>query len=463
MGGRADQKISDTRENDLNRAQTLNFFTLNVCGLKSKLLLPEFHTLISQYDIVGLQESKTDSLETLIIPGYKLLCKHRKHISKKKSGGIIVAYKEGLDKHISYIDSDSKQVLWFKISNSLTKCGHILCGVVYIPPENSVYAVESPYSEIEAELRSLINTNNCSSVIMLGDYNSRSRNLEDFTIPDVDIFEHNDLREVYEEMQTDLNYFEQNPSNVSLRRQNPDGGINNYGYRLVEFCCDNSLYIMNGRTKGNSCFQNTCKNVSTVDYFLMSPCLFQYVDMLHVHEYCELFSDVHCAVSMDLNISYELPDSLNRKCSTEKTKLWDDEKRELFVSNLDDTKLGSILNKIETENSQNVSQVDVNCTAESLAEVFNSAARASFGSVKYNCKPYNNRPPHWFNRKCKLARNDFHRAKYFYKLRHTDRNKQRLRTSSKQYKRTLSLEQNLFKLSKIKQLRKIKKSEPRKF
>ena len=62
-----------------------------------------------------------------------------------------------------------------------------------------------------------------------------------------------------------------------------------------------------------------------------------------------------------------------------------------------------------------------------------------------------------------VARNDFHRAKDLYKLRQTESNKHRLKTCSKTNKRTLATERNLFKLSKIKQLRKIKTPEPRKF
>ena len=57
----------------------------------------------------------------------------------------MVAYKSQLDRHIKYIENDSKLVLWFKLADSLTKCVTVLCGVVYIPPENSEYAVENPF------------------------------------------------------------------------------------------------------------------------------------------------------------------------------------------------------------------------------------------------------------------------------------------------------------------------------
>ena len=138
MGGRAfDQRINGSHSGTC-REKTIKLLSLNTL----KLLLPEFHSFISHYDIIGFQESKTDSLDTLTIPNFKLMCNHRKHIAKKKSGGIVVAYKSHLDRYITYLENNSKLVLWFKLADSLTKCGTVLCGVVYIPPENSEYAVE---------------------------------------------------------------------------------------------------------------------------------------------------------------------------------------------------------------------------------------------------------------------------------------------------------------------------------
>ena len=49
--------------------------------------------------------------------------------------------------------------------------------------------------------------------------------------------------------------------------------------------------------------------------------------MLNVLEFCELFSDVHCAVSMVLNIAYD-SSSNNNRSYLEKTKLWDEGKKD---------------------------------------------------------------------------------------------------------------------------------------
>ena len=66
----ADNEIPNT---DINNVYTkLRILSLNVSGLKSKLIIPDFSLLISKYDILCLQESKTDETDCKpdLIPGY---------------------------------------------------------------------------------------------------------------------------------------------------------------------------------------------------------------------------------------------------------------------------------------------------------------------------------------------------------------------------------------------------------
>jgi len=66
---------------------------LNVCGLKSKLLNPDFITFIKNHDILLFQETKTDTYDKLDLPDeYSFKAKHRKSYCRK-SGGIVVVYK----------------------------------------------------------------------------------------------------------------------------------------------------------------------------------------------------------------------------------------------------------------------------------------------------------------------------------------------------------------------------------
>jgi len=61
---------------------------LNVCGLKSKLLSPDFSDYISNYDIFACSETKLDNLDRINLEGYDFISKPRKHTTVRKSGGI---------------------------------------------------------------------------------------------------------------------------------------------------------------------------------------------------------------------------------------------------------------------------------------------------------------------------------------------------------------------------------------
>lgn len=94
------------------KKQKLNFseikcICLNVCGIKSKLLLPEFIQLITTHDICIFIETKTDKYDILNIPdGFSYVAKNRK-IFKHKSGGIVVVYRNNLKNHIKFLHSNS--------------------------------------------------------------------------------------------------------------------------------------------------------------------------------------------------------------------------------------------------------------------------------------------------------------------------------------------------------------------
>lgn len=78
----------------------LKISSLNVCGLRSKLLFPELTKFVSSNDIVGFQETKTDKIDDIVLDDYILYFKHRKNISRHRSGGIALAYKKSLQRFI---------------------------------------------------------------------------------------------------------------------------------------------------------------------------------------------------------------------------------------------------------------------------------------------------------------------------------------------------------------------------
>ena len=52
------------------------------------------------------------------------------------------------------------------------------------------------------------------------------------------------MRDLFDELQAEYSLLETN-GKFRLHRRNSDTGVNNYGYRLIEFCIDNDLLIIN--------------------------------------------------------------------------------------------------------------------------------------------------------------------------------------------------------------------------
>ena len=69
---------ANTRPNLTHPLLTLKCGSLNVCGIKRKMLYPEFCDLICEYDLFCVTETKTDNHDRITLPGYKFLSQCRK-------------------------------------------------------------------------------------------------------------------------------------------------------------------------------------------------------------------------------------------------------------------------------------------------------------------------------------------------------------------------------------------------
>ena len=75
-------------KNSTKRMQNLKLLCINVCGLLARLRCPEFVELLQGYDIIGIQESKTDDTDNIYLPGYTYTEDNRCKMARIKSGGI---------------------------------------------------------------------------------------------------------------------------------------------------------------------------------------------------------------------------------------------------------------------------------------------------------------------------------------------------------------------------------------
>ena len=105
-------------------SEDLNISMLNVCGLSSKLDIPDFTEFIESHIINCFVETKINYLDidNLNLPqGYNGKFKCRNYCSKIKSGGIGIIYKDNLETFITEITTDSEFVGWYRISKDILK------------------------------------------------------------------------------------------------------------------------------------------------------------------------------------------------------------------------------------------------------------------------------------------------------------------------------------------------------
>ena len=100
---------------------------------------------------------------------------------------------------------------------------------------------------------------------------------------------------------------------VSLpERHSQDKSLNERGTVLMDMCISSGLRILNGRKPGDSLGYFTCHKYngsSTVDYGIVSECLFRDIIYFHVHKAMSDLSD-HCQISLciqNLNFTRQVP------------------------------------------------------------------------------------------------------------------------------------------------------------
>ena len=121
--------------------KTLCFLNVNVCGLKSKLNIPEFNELIQSFDVITCTETKLDDLDVINVSQYVCVTKNRRQKVIRKSGGIDVLIRGGIYRYFEYIDTDCEYVLWFKLDKVLFNTDEdVFFAAVYVPPAYTDYS-----------------------------------------------------------------------------------------------------------------------------------------------------------------------------------------------------------------------------------------------------------------------------------------------------------------------------------
>ncbi|CAG2247273.1 unnamed protein product [Mytilus edulis] len=361
---------------------------------------------MSLYDVICLTETKIDQYDDVEVNGFKLLPSVIRQNCTSKSGGICVYVKEYICNYVHVRDPftcSSHCVLWFTIDDKLL-FQKTLFGVVYIPPDGSLYSSVDMFNEIE----NVINESDLQ-VCLLGDFNAHCSNCNEYVDIDNNILDFCNVPNIEQSLVNNLHILEE--CGIPVVRQSQDKHkVDKYGKKLLELCRSLELFFVNGRVGNDKDIGLTTCNNSVIDYAIVSPNLFRSIVDFNVLIFDPILSDIHkpiclhlctnltCVVDVDLNNSYvndndmdntndsNIVITLHGESESIVKPIWARDRAPVFTENLDDTSIDELLNKLEDIDPQNTDNVTVNNVVNDCVNIIRNAAEQANMFVKINDK-----------------------------------------------------------------------------
>ena len=316
----------------------------NIHGLtKWKHDHPDLLNLLNSNDITCIVESwfsetRCELMKNKLIDKFSILymytCRKKNNRAKRNSGGIIVFIKKCLNKHVSIVQQLDEDILWLRLSKLVTNYEQdlYLCST-YLSPRSSTRYMGDAKRKLELLYEDVVKYRAIGHVMIIGDLNSGTSNLNDFIYINERCDELCTPGECERIMTIDdivsLN------SNVKRERISDDTNVNESGKELLNICKLNELFIFNGRIGASPECSYTCntpQGSSVVDYIIGDGCILSYADTFHVNEASPL-SD-HCSITVHMNcLSRSNSDAKldDRKISVR--YIWNNNNAEMYRNN----------------------------------------------------------------------------------------------------------------------------------
>ena len=290
-------------------------------------------------------------------------------------------------------------------------------------------------------------------------------------------YTHNDIDEPEDHA------FFNTPTADIVKRKSEDSVANNLGYRLIDFCKTVGMCIANGCVSEDAPIGKcTCKNVSVVDYVLLTDCLFPSIARFKVLDFCEMLSDVHCPLELILMcekfpkpIENDMNNSIDRD-KQEQTKMkkltrpkWHKEKEKDFIQTLDYEQIQKIHRKVSDLSTQyhTCTQTAVNEIIDNVnSMLMQGADTIGLLNEKNGFKSKRNRKKKhepWFNKDCETKRKEFFKAKHYHQRVRTGLSQTARTNASKAYKKEINKQFSKYKENFVKKIRNLKHQDPKAF
>ena len=297
----------------------LKIGSFNCQGIKTKIEDPVFRDEIKKFDMFAVNETWiTKENKNIFIENYKFFPASRNKEMGKIRGGIGWFVYEKLRKWIKIMyDISNETFLWCKLDKTFFNFDDDLfvCSV-YIPPEYSSREKRLKKDHFKLLLET-IRTLKSTNIILIGDFNSRTKLFEDI-------------------LQTENEVDEYIPrvliSDIKRKRANQDKKGNKYGKKLTDLCLTSKLYIANGRTLGDLNGKFTCfeKNgTSTVDYAIISENLNAFIHSFSITD--PFLGSDHCILKLTVSLPKEvMTNGIEMNKDIPKIK-WNEENKNNFL------------------------------------------------------------------------------------------------------------------------------------
>ena len=413
---------------------------LSVCssnvhgGLEAKLENDDFINEFLNYDIVFFSETWTNKNSVLKLEGFsKPICKHRprRRNAKRDSGGLCIFIKKEIRKGISVIDWEIfEDGVILKLDKSFfgfEQDMFLLC--IYILPENSSRnSIITDVDSYEKLIDKISELSSLGEIVIMGDLNSRTSNLLDFNIDNIN----DDCEDDVNKDSSELVKADIINNNMSIYRTNLDTGVNNNGKTLLKLTSMCNMILLNGRFgkdkdigKITYCENKKNKIVkSTVDYVLCTRnVLYDFCDF----EITDLnpFSDhavVHFVIKCKILNNIEVLNHSSNPTFSKKIK-WNEKNCDKFINNLNSSdcisSLEEICNKLECPSKMD--ETLINESVAALCDIITTAGKSDVTplSINRNKPTQRYKSERWYDEECrrkKMYLKIFKRNIYYQKM-----------------------------------------------
>ena len=214
------------------------------------------------------------------------------------------------------------------------------------------------YDDLEGDIL-LLNPRDEYFTCIMGDFNARTGQLDDFVEVDESILDVQNSDYVFDEDVCGKNMLMS--FKIQCQRICKDKGKNTCGDKLLSLCKSNNFLIFNGRVGQDKYLGNfTTTKGSIVDYVIGSAHLLPTVNEFNILDFDPMFSDIHCPIQLSLHQPMVIDTGLNAQLSETPNNdepscyKWSHDKMEDFVNDIDVNMVNAILSELDYANNHNV-------------------------------------------------------------------------------------------------------------